>query len=149
MEKVSAFKNKKLSKEQIDLLEKINMSWNRFKDRWKVGFKYAEQYFIEHKDINVPIDYITSDGFPLGDWINQQRIKYRKGKLSCERINMLEKYNMVWNPLDALWNTGYKYAQEYYKDYGNLDIPYTYITEDGFKLGVWLYKQRTKYKKKN
>ena len=35
----------------------------------------------------------------------------------------------------------------YYKTYGNLKIPVTYVTEDGLLLGRWVGRQREKYKK--
>lgn len=141
-----AYRNHKLSKDKIELLEKIGMCWNRYKDRWKVGFLYAERYFIEHGEINIPINYITTDGFPLGVWISQQRNKYKKGKLSLEQIKLLEKLKIVWNPHNAFWNEGFKYAKEYYNKHGDLNIPGNYITEDNFKLGSWLANQRTRYK---
>ena len=43
---------------------------------------------------------------------------------------------------EAKWNKYYKYAKEYYKEYGNLLVPIRYITKDGALLGRWIVNQR-------
>lgn len=45
------------------------------------------------------------------------------------------------------WKENYKRAQVYYKKYESLYVPVSYVCEDGFKLGNWLSKQRTYYRK--
>lgn len=44
------------------------------------------------------------------------------------------------------WNKNYQLLKEYYKEYGNIDVPQTYETEDGVELGRWLRDQRQAYK---
>ena len=39
-------------------------------------------------------------------------------------------------------------AEGYKRDFGNLEIPVKYVTEDGKKLGVWLNNQKSCYQKK-
>lgn len=43
------------------------------------------------------------------------------------------------------WNEGYKHAEQYSKENSNLFVPYNYISEDGYKLGLWLNNQRAQY----
>ena len=33
---------------------------------------------------------------------------------------------------------GYAKAKEYYAQHGDIEVPATYVTEDGFPLGKWL-----------
>ena len=43
------------------------------------------------------------------------------------------------------WNRNYSYAKDYYIKHGDLNVPYNYVTEDGFKLGTFISNQRTGY----
>lgn len=43
------------------------------------------------------------------------------------------------------WDRNYLYAKEYYMKYGNLNVPWNYVLEDGFKLGSFISNQRTAY----
>lgn len=44
------------------------------------------------------------------------------------------------------WNVMYEAAKEYYKEYGNLAVPYNYTTKDGKNLGSWISAIRNCYK---
>ena len=44
--------------------------------------------------------------------------------------------------LAASWEMMYGFARQYYKRYGNLEVPVKYKTEDGYSLGRWLLTQR-------
>ena len=54
---------------------------------------------------------------------------------------MLNKLGMVWDVLEYRWNIGYKYAEAYYKEFGKLDMPQSFLY-NGFRLGKWVHKQR-------
>lgn len=47
--------------------------------------------------------------------------------------------------LGASWNAMYAMAKEYYKTYGNLEIPAKYATSEGYSLGAWISTQRKVY----
>ena len=140
------YTKKRLKQEKIDLLESIGMCWHRDKGRWNIGYQHAQEYFDEFGDIDVPANYICDDEFALGNWINSQRNKYKKGKLNKEYIDELERLNIVWFQYDASWEIGYKQIYDYYRMNGNCRVPISFITDDGFKLGRWVSNQRTKYK---
>ncbi len=138
----------RLKREQIDLLEKIGMSWHRDKSRWETGYVCAEEYYGQHGTLNPTIEYVTDDGFALGCWVATQRNKYRTGKLNKTQIERLELLGMRWNVSQAFWEQGYAYAAEFYAIYGHLNVVSTYVSPDEFKLGTWVANQRTKYKKR-
>ncbi len=50
--------------------------------------------------------------------------------------------------LTASWDAMYDIAKEYYKTYGNLEVPAAYTTSDGYSLGAWVATQRKVYQKK-
>ena len=142
------YTKKRLNGEQIELLEKIGMSWHRDKNRWEIGFNCAKKYYEEFGDINPAANYVCDDGFALGAWISSQRLKYKKGKLKQEYITQLESLNIIWSPLDANWEIGYEHACKYYRINGNCQVTNSFVTDDGFKLGSWVANQRTKYRSK-
>ena len=51
---------------------------------------------------------------------------------------------MVWSKtFDSQWQSAYALAEAYYRQNGNLNIPYAYCTPDGYKLGRWLARQKS------
>ena len=94
-----AYRNGKLSAEQIEKLTAIGMVWE-FEDPWAVGYEHAEKYFEQFGDLRVPSGFVCDDGYRLGTWISNQRSAYngsaRKG-LSAEQIAKLEKIGMIWS----------------------------------------------------
>ena len=46
---------------------------------------------------------------------------------------------------DMDWEQNFQLAEEYYFKNNNLEIPTTYVTENGFRLGTWISRQRRKY----
>lgn len=81
-------------------------------------------------------------------WVAGQR-KARNGdgkvkRLTQEQIDKLSAIGMVWDgTFDAQWNEAYAKAEEYYRQNGNLNIPYVYCTPDGYQLGKWLARQKS------
>lgn len=75
---------------------------------WNQGYQYAKQYFEENGYLFVPKKYTAPDGFELGKWIWEQREKYlglSGGKLSDNKIDMLEEIGMFWKDLkNAEWD---------------------------------------------
>ena len=120
---------------------------------WDVMFSYAEQYYHEHGNLEVPRRYKTDDGYSLGNWIFTQRKVYAGESYGCldeHRIKKLENIGMVWNSTrDLSWERNYNAAQTYFESNGNLYVPVDYITDDGIKLGVWLSNLRTYRKNDN
>lgn len=140
------YKAGRLTDEQIALLEKIQMHWNRFEVSWDSYYSLAKDYFNEHGDLNIVADYNTEDGVHLGAWLANQKGKYKKFKLSELQISLLEKIGIVWNCSDDSWDEGYRHAEEYFRANGNLDVKTGYTCEDGFKLAAWLGNKRTSYR---
>ncbi len=132
-----------LTESQIAQLDAIGMRWEAKTDVvWNTGYTKAGEYFKEHGSIDVPVNYVTSDGYKLGVWLSKAREKYAKGVLSREQIEQLEAFGMVWDKSRKNdWEDCYRKALAYYQEYGNLFIPSNYIV-DGIWLGKWVNEQR-------
>ena len=142
-----AYSKNKLSKEKTKLLEDIGFSWQRDDSRFETGYEFARSYHLIHGNLNVPLDYVTIDGFALGVWISNQRTKKKRGQLSPERIGKLEKLSICWEPNDAMWNAGLEHARNYYSRHGNLLTDKDYVDLDGYRLGAWICNKRAAYRK--
>ena len=140
-----------LSEEQIAKLDEIGMLWTvREKDRWPEYYKAAEAYAREFGHLCVPDAYVTPDGVKLGQWLSNLKAKYKRGEKGCyltkERIAALEGIGMVWDMEKFQWEQKYRAAQEYYQEFGNLEVPVRYVTPDGINLGLWIQAARKDYK---
>ena len=90
----------------------------------------------------IPSDFITETGEELGLWIKNKRNSYYLGRLSDEKIKLLEKIGMIWNLYDNTWNNMYQLAKNYYEKNGNLFISQRFVTASGEALGQWISRQR-------
>ena len=159
------YKKGSLSRNRTELLEKIGM---RFKNvlniiDWNEAYMLAELYFKKYGNLEIPAKFKTlngidydENGYNLGRWMNNQRQTYKKGKLSKERIELLEKIGMRFETRDndELWIQMYTLAESYFKKYCNLEIKRKFKTlngidydENGYNLGKWVETQRQAYKK--
>ena len=130
-------------------LELIGMKWDSVNDRtWTKNYEIAKEYYLVHGDLNVPVDFVTENGDSLGAWISYQRERYKKKKLEQDRIELLNDIGMSWHQFGNKWKFGFLQAEKYFIKHGNLNVKVDYVTEDDFKLGVWIANQRARYAKK-
>lgn len=133
----------KLTNEEISKLNAIDMRWtDKYTYLWEKGYKYAEQYFKTHGDLNISPAFVLPDGYKLGSWISNQRESYKEGKLSEERISRLENIGMKWiGARFRSWEERFELAKAYYNEHGNLDMPGVYNV-DGVWVSKWLNEQK-------
>ena len=160
------YKIGKLSPERIDLLEQIEMRFDtRDNDEmWTQIYTLAKNHFEKYGSLErITSRYKTLNGvvedkkgYSLGEWFNRQRKAYKKGKLSKEKIELLEQIEVRFDikDNDEIWNQMYMLAESYFKEYGNLKIKQVFKTlngidydEKGYNLGTWISTQRREYKK--
>lgn len=143
----SFYKNKKLTTEQITLLENIKMIWNLKEASWLEQYNYLKQYKEQYGNINIPTEYIIN-GHNLHSWLKEQRYLLNINKMSKERIKLLSEIGVYTNSLITNWNIKLRLATYYYKEHGNLLIPRDYKIE-GINLGRWISNLRLKKDKLN
>ena len=139
-----------LTPERITQLDAIGMIWDVHDYTWQRNYAAALEYYRTHGSLKMSKGYVTEDGIKLSLWLQNMKAAYhRKDKgyrMSEEQIRLLSELGMEWdNRHDAAWERGYAYAKVYYDINGNLDVPTSYKTDDGFKLGGWISDQREKY----
>ena len=105
------FKMNELSSERVHKLEEVGFNWGAgtgktHDESWNTMYDALRRYAQEQRDKdangewdgNVPHKYVTDDDPPLnlGLWVKTQRQNYRKGTLTSERVNKLEKLGLKW-----------------------------------------------------
>ena len=142
-----SYQKGKLSEERVKKLNAIGMTWNKASDRWEQIYQAAKAYYQAHGHLLIEQHYVSGDGFPLGDWIQNNRKQFRKGTLSIGRQAKLEAIGMAWDYSNARWEQFYQAAEGYYQAHGDLRVPMKYRTPDGICLGSWIGRLRKDYKK--
>ena len=143
----AAHKAGELPQEQVERLDALGMDWTNRNDRkWMSLYDVAAAYYHEHGNLNVPSEYVTSDGVLLGKWVARQRYAYlnpdrSSARVTPERKALLDKLGMVWEKYDP-WQERYDLALAYKTEHGDLEIPSVYKTADGVWLGSWVNRQR-------
>ena len=138
-----------ISEEHIEKLDAIGMVWSVNDQLWEQGFAACKIYYQEHGDLNIPAAYRTPDGVQLGTWIARQR-DIRRGKakgspLTDEQIARLDSLGMAWEgKFEKAWDRGLAEAKAYFAEHGDLDVPATYVSSSGYRLGKWISTCREK-----
>ena len=137
-----------LTQQQIARLDSIGMVWgNRKEIAWQHGFEAAKKYHDTYGDLLVAGKYVDPEGYPLGQWTLKTRQQKLNGCLKEERIAQMDEIGMVWSIFDAKWEKAYALAVAYYEENGNLNIPRSYVTAAGERLGQWGASQQWAYPK--
>ena len=128
------------------MLESIGFEWEPIDEAWIARFNELVDFKSENGDCNVP----RKQG-SLGMWVGTQRMTYKKGKLSQDRIGLLESIGFEWvlreqtepKPswkYDEQWKTRYT-ELVHLIEHGNCNVPQRYGP-----LGNWVITQRKTYK---
>ena len=129
-----------LTGEEIARLDSLGMIWEkRFERRWNTGYEELKKYKEEHNSLAVPLSYISSTGFKLGQWYNDQLYAYGK-KMSKKREKLLADLGVQFEKEDP-WESKYALAKLYYDTHGSLSMPSNLVV-NGVWLSKWLSEQR-------
>ena len=143
----SRYRSGGLEQKQIDELNALGMVWNSVDARWERFYAEAALYYERYGNLDFVKRYVTESGVRLGPWLKNQREAYLKGELSSDKIQRLEAIGMEWGGRnERQWQEAYAAAKRYFAQHGNLNVPYDYVTPEGFRLGQWVVRQRMTYK---
>ena len=132
-----------LCESQTVRLDQLGMRWESKADQnWERHYTAAQAYYREHGNLLVNVRDGQYGGVNLGKWLAQLRTYKKSGirnaYMTPERLKALDSIGMIWDVPDYLWEQNYQSALCYYREHGDLDVPYYYVDPDGVKLGVWI-----------
>ena len=110
--------------------------------QWEMGFQAMAAYKAENGHVMVPGSHVGPNGFKLGSWVKCQRAAAKLGRLSGERKQKLVKLGFVWDVLVYLWEVNFQRLQQYKAEHGHVLVPRAYKSAAGFRVGLWVSKQR-------
>lgn len=144
--KIDAFKISDTVRQIQDIFSKID---NCLSLSWDDYYELAVEYYKEHGNLLVPVNY-SKNGMNLGYWIIDQR-KTMKGQghrkdLTEEQIEKLDAIGMVWDKFKEQWEETYAIAKAYYEENGSLE-GLRDIKIDGKNIYQWLGDQIKSYNK--
>ncbi|MFG2043935.1 Helicase associated domain protein [Dactylosporangium sp. NPDC048998] len=134
----------RLPAERAAALEALGIEWFPYEAMWQRGITAATAFHARHSHLRVPDEHTEADGYRLGQFIVAQRMLYRRGTLTADRVAALEALGMIWNSREHRFNLGLAAASRYHRAHGHLHVPKEHQTNDGHRLGAWLSSQRTK-----
>ena len=123
-------------------------AWDTFADRWEKGFSRLSDYVELNGDARVPQSYIGDDGYLLGGWVGEQRTTHTEGTLDPDRERRLQDLpGWTWDARAAEWEEAFSRLTDYVERHGDTLVPYSYIDDDGYRLGTWVIAQRHRHTK--
>lgn len=112
---------------------------------WEFWFGLLQGFVDEHGHA-VVLQTSSVDGHRLGSWVSIQRTHRSRGSLSAGRQRRLEGLpKWSWDPKAEQWEDGYRHLQAYAHAHGNAGVRDDYVCDDGYRLGKWVGKQRSKW----
>lgn len=142
--RIRTIKKENHTKDQVLQLESLKgWVWDVNKFAWDEGFDALKNYLAEAGHARPPQSNKTESGYRLGSWVMVQRSK--KERLTVKQIAQLESLEgWTWDVKKFLWEQGIENIEKYITEFGDARPPFEYKTKDGYALGKWVDKRRSR-----
>eukprot|EP00931_Biecheleriopsis_adriatica_P050870 TRINITY_DN29485_c0_g2_i1.p1 TRINITY_DN29485_c0_g2~~TRINITY_DN29485_c0_g2_i1.p1 ORF type:complete len:533 (+),score=104.49 TRINITY_DN29485_c0_g2_i1:62-1600(+) len=137
-------------KDRMRRLDDLGFHWTSPEtpaQSFEEAFKLLTDYKRQYGHLLVPRNFMSADGFRLGEWVQKQRAPVKQGSVqgSAEETERLESIGFIWNVAEFRWEEGFQHLETYRREHGNVLVPVSYAMASGFKLGRWVQLQRTNW----
>lgn len=134
-----------LTPSQVKQLNSLDFDWGASTDKdvhWQRMYRELVEFKRTHGHPKVPQDY--KDNAALAYWVSRQRRYETAGKLTKERIKLLNAIGFLWKRdivamRENAWEKRYKELVQYKKTYGHMDR--IKIKKVHYQLGLWVETQ--------
>lgn len=148
------YRNGKLSKEQIELLEDIDFDWER-KNIFEEKLRLFKAYKDKHGDLYIPQG--NTEHKREGRWVNRLRSIYNSGTPNAKgdivspglgiikksQLDRLNEIGFVWFAGNVEWDERFQQLKEYYEATGTCQVKLT----ENITLFYWCYRQKNRIEK--
>lgn len=140
----------KLLSSRKKLLDDIGFIWSQsnnvnkteYYDKvWEKKYRMLEKYYREYGHSTVVHEWKENPS--LARWVADQRMNFKKEKLSNDKINRLAQLDFLWNPLEAQWMESFYQLKAFYIQHGHTRIP---TSVQYLSLSKWASYTRTRKK---
>ena len=89
-----------LSQDRIELLDKLGIEWNNLSEMenaslYEKGFQHLEKFISEKGIYKIRAITVCDDGYRLGNWISNCRVRYRRGELAKKYVERFRKLRFL------------------------------------------------------
>lgn len=130
---------RKLTNEQIRLLEEIGFAWNVRGDKWHRKFEELKQFKTVNGHCLIP--KTVPEYEELAGWVQSQKQRKIKGEITEEQLKLLENIGL-WQTakIDRKWLDKYEELKKYKETHGHCDVPSKW--KGNPELANWVAAQR-------
>ena len=90
-----------LKARKISRLKALGVMLDRDAEMFAQGLAELRMYVSQLRRRTVPWNFVSQNGFRLGEWVVEQRTRQRRGKLSLQRQQLLKEAFFLWRPSEA------------------------------------------------
>lgn len=144
MSQIRKVESGKASQYEYDMLVQIGVVFKKEASSWMRYYVYAKSYYETHGNLRIPANYVTEDGVRIGSWLSRQRGYYKLNDLTQEQIDLLEAFDIHWNPRREGFERGLDAMYRYYETHGDFAVPINFKDDEGFPLYQWMCDLRKK-----
>jgi len=132
----------RLPRDKARLLERLpGWTWRPKEDLFERGLRALGIFQRRERHSRVPRNHVEA-GFLLGVWASNRRADHRKGRLSRQQIQSIEKLGgWTWDSRSDSFEQGFDRLLRFVKREGHARVPVEHV-ERGFRLGTWVHKRR-------
>lgn len=127
-----AYQAGRLTDEQIRRLKELSFSFEPDAERWRSRYNELAEYVASGGNPNrIP------NNDPLRGWVRNIKKTYRKGSLTPERIELLEKIGLLWDDagyMDTLWENYYQEVAEFFQKNAVSSLPASHSSYCWWKI---------------
>jgi hypothetical protein len=125
-------------------LDELGIEWEPHNKTHREMLDALVEYVSRNGHAVVPHQYKTASGLALGAWITNMTSQVRRsGRNDKVVARMLELGVDPWvDSRDARWEAMFEVLVDYRSRFGDVDVPGSFITSDGSRLGQWIGVQR-------
>ncbi|PEA25840.1 hypothetical protein CN984_12090 [Bacillus cereus] len=136
------YKKGMLGDDKVAKLDSLDFVWDALEDNWTEYYELLIEYKEAYGNFSASANK-EFKGKNLGNWVNKQRFRHKKGKLSDDRVQKLDEIGF-WSVKGYRhkWEDRYQELKEFYDINGNHSVN----RREYGALYVWISRQRDAYK---